>query len=62
MAPASLTEAVLYCKVRASMIFSVSMASVKVVSPSIMVAVVSVMTIVRGGGGGGEGGRHAKQS
>ena len=57
-----MTEAVLYCKVRASMIFSVSLASVKVASPSTMVAVVSVMTIVRGGGGGGEGGRHAKQS
>ena len=50
-----MTEVVLYCKASASMIFAVSVASVKVASPSIIFAVVSATTI-RGASGGDGGG------
>ena len=50
-----MTEVVLYCKASASMIFSVSVASFMVASPSAIVAVVSATTI-RGASGGDGGG------
>ena len=50
-----MTEVVLYCKASASMIFTVSVASVMVTSPSAIFAVVSATTI-RGASGGDGGG------